>query len=386
MRRRRALCSILPPYILRNIATRGDVDDRAMALASMQLSITPRDERQAVAVLAIAGELILPPRRKRRTVFDARMTEDLPGLNVRSEGQRATRDLVVNEAYEAAGKTYDYFRRVHGRSSVDDRGMRLDSTVHFGEAFSNAHWNGRQMIYGDGDGKYFGRFTSAIDVVAHELTHGVTQHAAGFAFSGQGGALAEHYSDVFGLMVKQYEAGKSEDWIVGRGLFTDRVHGEGIRSFQAPGTAFHDPVLGRDLQPAHMRDYVKTSSDHGGVHINSGIPNHAFYRAAALLGGKAWEHVGRIWYRALINELGPRSRFQHCADATWRAAGELFGSGSAPQDAVRAGWAAVGVDVSERALAGEPKPATTKPRAERPRDLFDAFVPPDAAAELPNFA
>jgi Zn-dependent metalloprotease len=299
--RRRALCSIVPPFILRNIATRGDEEDRAMALAT---------------------------RRKRRTAFDA----------------------MVNEAYEGASRrTYDYFREVHGRSSVDDRGMRLDSTVHFG--------------------KYFRRFTSALDVIAHELTHGVTEYAAGFAFSGQGGALAEHYSDVFGLMVKQHAAGKSTEWILGRDLFTDRVHGEGIRSFAAPGTAFDDPILGKDPQPSHMRDYVKTSADDRGVHVNSGIPNHAFYRVATLLGGKAWETAGRIWYRALVDELGPRSRFQHCADATWRAAGTLFGTGSEPQHAVLAGWRAVGVEVADGVT--------------RPRMHFD---PPDAAAELPQLA
>jgi Zn-dependent metalloprotease len=256
---------------------------------------------------------------------------------------------------------------VHGRSSIDDRGMRLDSTVHFDEGFNNAHWNGRQMIYGDGDGKYFRRFTSALDVVAHELTHGVTQYAAGFAFSGQGGALAEHYADVFGLMVKQWIAGQSREWIVGRELFTERVNGDGIRSFIAPGTAFDDDVLGKDPQPSHMRDYVRTSADDRGVHINSGIPNHAFYRVAEMLGGKAWETAGKIWYRALADELGPRSRFQHCADATWRAAGQLFGKGSEPQDAVLEGWKAVGIEVVDA----------------RPLAVFDL---PDAAAEIPNFA
>src|SRR5215212_2454568 len=139
MRRRRP-CSFVPPYILRNIAARGDEEDRAMAVATMRLSGAPRAERQAVTIAAALGELVLPPRRKRRTVFDARMSQDLPGLNVRSEGARPSRDVVVNEAYDAAGRTYDYFRRVHGRSSVDDRGMRLDSTVHFGSGFSNAHW------------------------------------------------------------------------------------------------------------------------------------------------------------------------------------------------------------------------------------------------------
>ena len=374
--RRRALCSIVPPHILRNIAARGDDEDRVRAMATLAMSAEPRAERQ---VAVFDAELILAPRRKQRTVFDARMTRDLPGLHARSEGGRPSRDAVVNEAYEGAGRTYDYFRRVHGRRSIDDRGMRLHATVHFGEGFSNAHWNGRQMIYGDGDGKYFRRFTSALDVIAHELTHGVTQHAAGLAFSGQGGALAEHYSDVFGLMVKQYAEGKSTEWIIGRQLLTERVNGEGIRSFSAPGTAFDDPVLGKDPQPAHMRDYVKTSADDRGVHINSGIPNHAFYRVATLLGGKAWETAGRIWYRALTRELGTRSRFQHCADATWRAAGELFGAGSAPQEAVLIGWRSVGVELSQAVI--EPGPRLRVRRSET-----EHFEPPAPAAEVPHFA
>lgn len=372
---RRALCSIVPPHILHNIAARGDEEDRVRAMATLAMSAEPRAERH---VAVFAGELVLAPRRKQRAVFDARMTRDLPGLHARSEGGRASRDAVVNEAYEGAGRTYDYFRRIHDRRSIDDRGMRLQATVHFGEGFNNAHWNGRQMIYGDGDGKYFHRFTTALDVIAHELTHGVTQQTARFAFSGQGGALAEHYSDVFGLMVKQYAEGKSREWIIGRELLTERVNGEGIRSFSAPGTAFDDPVLGNDPQPAHMRDYVKTSADDRGVHINSGIPNHAFYQVATLLGGKAWETAGRIWYHALTRELGPRSRFQHCADATWRAAGELFGTGSAPQEAVLAGWKSVGIYASQGVIDRGPRL-----RIRRSKEHFD---PPAPAAEVPHFA
>jgi Zn-dependent metalloprotease len=286
----------------------------------------------------------------------------------------------VNEAYDGAGKTYDFFRRIYGRRSVDDRAARLDATVHFGDRFNNAHWNGRQMIYGDGDGKYFHRFSSALDVIAHELTHGVSQYAAGFGFSGQAGALAEHFSDVFGVLVKQYwsrQTAARANWLIGEALLTSRVSGDAIRSLKAPGSAYDDPVLGRDPQPAHMRDYVKTFADRRGVHINSGIPNHAFYRVATLLGGRAWERAGRIWYRALTREMGPRAQFRHCADATWRAAGELFGHGSEPQAAVLAGWSAVGIAVSPAALR---EAARLPVRARRARERFE---PPAPAAEVP---
>lgn len=344
-----------------------------LALASLAVSHAPRRERQALT--ALAGELVLPPRAKRRTIHDAAGSTVLPGRIARTEGERRTPDISVNEAYECSGLTYDYFRRVHGRHSIDGQGLGLRSTVHFGDRFNNAHWNGRQMIYGDGDGKYFHRFTASLDVVAHELTHGVTQYTAALGSSGQCGALAEHFSDVFGILVRQYREKKTaaqSDWMIGAGLLTARVSGSGIRSLKAPGTAYDDKVLGRDPQPAHMRDFVKTYADDRGVHVNCGIPNHAFYRVADALGGRAWDVAGKIWYATLTRELGPRARFQHCADATCRVAGELYGTGSAPQDAVRAAWHAVGIEV---AVAG------TRPQpARRGREGFNA---PVAGAELP---
>ncbi len=371
----RVRCSVVPPYILRNIARNGDAQDRAIALAALDLSSISRVERQA-PVAVVAGEIIVPARARRRTVFDARESQQLPGKRVRGEGSAPSRDTSVNEAFDGAGRTYDFFREVLGRTSIDDRGMRIESTVHYGHNFANAHWNGRQMIYGDGDGKYFRRFTASLDVIAHELMHGVTQYAAGIGYSGQCGALAEHYSDVFGVLVKQYarkQTAARADWLVGAELFTSRVQGDAIRSMKAPGTAYDDPILGRDPQPSHMRHFVRTSSDDRGVHINSGIPNHAFYRVAIALGGRAWDVAGRIWYRALTEELGPRSRFQHCADATWRAAGALYGANSEPQHAVRAAWKAVGLEINAAV------------RIER-RDAQPVFVPPDAAAEVPYLA
>lgn len=366
-------CSIVPPYILRSIARRGDAADRVRALAALELSLEPRRARQAAAV--VAGPLLLARPGKRRTIFDAANSRELPGRRVRSERGRPAGDAAVDEAFEAAGRTYDFYREVLGRKSLDDRGMRLDSTVHYGRAFSNAQWDGAQMIYGDGDGKYFRRFTACLDVVAHELTHGVTQYAAALGYSGQCGALGEHFADVFGVLVKQHASGQRADradWLVGAGLFTRRVDGRAIRSMKQPGSAYDDPILGRDPQPAHMRDLVEGRADDGGVHVNSGIPNHAFYRVAIALGGHAWEVAGRIWYRALTRELGPRSRFQQCADATWRAALELYGRGSHAEQAVRDGWASVGIEI--RGLA-------------RPvRQPLPVFEPPAGAAEVPFLA
>jgi Zn-dependent metalloprotease len=244
---------------------------------------------------------------------------------------------------------------------VDGNGLRLDSTVHYQKGYDNAFWDGKQMVYGDGDEdlpvaeRLFNRFTSALDVIGHELTHGVTQYEANLAYWDQSGALNESLSDVFGSLVKQYQRNQTasqSDWIIGEGLFTPNVNGVGIRSMKAPGTAYNDPVLGRDPQPANMKDYVRTVEDNGGVHINSGIPNYAFYVTAIEIGGYAWEKAGRIWYKTLTDKLQERSTFQQACDLTYEAAGELFGTNSLEQQAVKKGWAEAGIIVSGDAPKG----------------------------------
>ena len=202
------------------------------------------------------------------------------------------------------------------------------------------------MVYGDGDGRLFNRFTISLDVVGHELTHGVTQTEAQLLYRGQPGALNESMSDVFGSLVKQWarnETADRADWLIGEGLFTSEVRGAALRSMKAPGTAYDDPVLGRDPQPADMAHYVHTGSDNGGVHINSGIPNRAFCLTALHLGGYAWQKAGLIWYRALTGALGPASDFQAVGDATAAVAAALFGEGSIEQQAVVDAWRTVGI-------------------------------------------
>jgi Zn-dependent metalloprotease len=222
--------------------------------------------------------------------------------------------------------------------------MPLDGTVHYGSNYDNAFWDGSRMVFGDGDGELFIRFTVAVDVIGHELTHAVTEATAGLVYSGQSGALNESVSDVFGSLVKQRQLGQDAadaDWLIGAGLFTAAVQGEALRSMRAPGTAYDDDVLGRDPQPGHMRDFVDTTDDNGGVHINSGIPNHAFYLAATALGGPAWEVAGQVWYDTLVGGLAAGSDFAAFATATVAAAQSRFGSDEA--QAVRSAWDAVGV-------------------------------------------
>jgi Zn-dependent metalloprotease len=337
-----SFCGILPPHILLSIIAHGTEEERREALATLTQSERFRERRLLFATLPV----LMLGAEKLRTVYDAKGKTSLPGVRVRGEGDLPTPDDAVNEAYDGAGATYDLYFEAYGRNSIDGQGMRLDSSVHYGHAYDNAFWDGAQMVYGDGDGKLFERFTRSVDVIGHELTHGVTAHEANLDYQGQPGALNESFSDVFGSLVKQRTLGQSAaqaDWLIGQGLFTPMVKGMALRSMKAPGTAYDDPVLGKDPQPATMKGYVETNEDDGGVHINSGIPNHAFYLAAVSIGGNAWENAGQIWYDALTKRLRRDSDFAAAARETLAAASDRYGSGSAEAEAVSDAWKKVGV-------------------------------------------
>jgi Zn-dependent metalloprotease len=303
---------------------------------------------------------------ERRTIYDAQQGSEasLPGKLVRGEGDKATGDAEVDEAYDFSGDTYDFYKQVFNRNSIDDHGMRLDSSVHFSNNYDNAFWNGQQMVYGDGDGVIFERFTKCLEVVGHELTHGVTANTAQLEYQGESGALNESFSDVFGSLVKQWqnkESADQADWLIGAGLFTPAINGVAIRSMKAPGTAYDDPnTIGKDPQPADMSGFDPNAD----VHTNSGIPNHAFYLAASKIGGNAWEKPGLIWYRTLTQRLQPTSTFQDAADTTVAVAGELYGAGSLEQKSVQEAWQEVGIDPSV-ATAFRMVVQPSKPKAKR---------------------
>ena len=353
MHRHPHVSCFLPPHILKNIAANGTENQKDSAIETFKVSAQMRGQRQGLSDFKAAAFRVVVGG-KERIVYDANHGSSLPGTVVRRENDPPSGDVAVNEAFDGSGVTYDLYQNVYERNSIDNNGMRLDSTVHYQTGYDNAFWNGEQMVYGDGDEdlpaneRLFNRFTIAIDVIGHELTHGVTQFEAKLNYFFQPGALNESMSDVFGSLVKQYsltQTADQADWIIGAGLLTSNVNGVGIRSMKAPGTAYDDPVLGKDPQPAHMRDYVNTVSDNGGVHINSGIPNHAFYITALEIGGNAWEKAGQIWYVTLRDKLGANSNFQECANFTYQVAGELYGAGSLEQQAVKKGWLEVGLTV-----------------------------------------
>ncbi|MFZ0327370.1 MAG: M4 family metallopeptidase [Nitrososphaeraceae archaeon] len=336
-------CFIVPEYINRRILERGSEDQKHKAWQNLIITEQLRGRRSIAGSMA---SLFVRSDKLHRTIFDAHNSESLPGKLVRGEGGRPTGGRPVTEAYDYSGDTYNFYKVVFDRNSVDSNGMKLDSTVHFGEEYNNAFWNGTQMVYGDGDGQIFNRFTSSLDVIGHELTHGVTQYEAALQYQDQSGALNESFSDIFGSLVKQYtlkQTADEADWLIGPGLFTRKIKGVALRSMKAPGTAFDDPTIGKDPQPGHMKEYVNTSNDNGGVHTNSGIPNHAFYLTAIEIGGKAWEKAGKIWYITLRDRLSENATFQDTANLTFDVAGTLFGKDSKEQKAVASGWKGTGI-------------------------------------------
>jgi Zn-dependent metalloprotease len=352
---RLACCFIAPPNLLARLAESDRPDQRDAALRTIAASASLRTQRsfvnQVMRELNVkVGDLafIAPPAGEQRTVYDVEHggRSSLPGRRVRGEGDPPSGDDAVNEAYDGADNVYDFYKGVFDRDSIDGSGLELISSVHYGVGFDNAFWNGAQMVYGDGSGHLFveGGLTKAIDVIGHEMTHGVTQHTAGLRYGSQPGALNESMSDVFGSLVKQYtldQSAEEADWLIGEGTLLPQL-GRALRSMKEPGTAYEG-----DPQPAHMSDYVDLPddndprNDNGGVHINSGIPNRAFYLTAAAMGGNAWEVTGRIWYATLTERLHPDSDFGAAAQATVEVAGELFDAKA--EEAVRTAWREVGV-------------------------------------------
>ncbi|GAA3059565.1 M4 family metallopeptidase [Streptomyces roseofulvus] len=339
-------CTIVPPHLLEKLAA----DGRESAQRTLQADSALRTRRRVTTLRAAqsapASALTGTPR---RAVHDAEHTETLPGREVRAEGDAPVGDATVNRAHAGLGATFDLFMKVYGRDSMDGSGMPLIATVHYGVDYANAFWDGSQMVFGDGDGDLFLDFTLPVDVIGHELAHGFTQHTANLEYYGQSGALNESVSDVFGALVKQYALGQSAaeaDWLIGAGLLGPGVdRGVALRSMKEPGTAYDDDVLGKDPQPGHMDDYVRTSRDNGGVHINSGIPNRAFHLLATELGGNAWERAGLIWYDVMTGgALAPDTGFAEFAAATVAAAKARYGD-AAELQAVTKAWAAVGLPV-----------------------------------------
>ena len=378
---RSGISCIIPPHLLAKLLESGDKRVSEPALNTLLTTTHLRGERAVRALLAVNPS----PDSGRRTVYDCERRRNLTSARIaRTEDGAASSDASVNRAFDGLGSTRDFYLEVFDRNSIDDRGMRLNGYVHFGSRYQNAFWDGQQMVFGDGDGTIFTDFTGSLDVIAHELTHGVIEYTANLEYHFQPGALNESIADVFGSLVKQWmrnEQASQADWLVGAEILTPGIAADALRSLKAPGTAYDNNLMGRDPQPAHMNDFVTLpdteQGDWGGVHINSGIPNKAFYLAATSIGGYAWEAPGHIWYEALKAST-VTTNFQQFADTTYLKAGQLYGANSSEQQAVAAAWREVGVRVR---TTDPPRPSPRRDKTKDADSLLELRQKIDVIAE-----
>jgi hypothetical protein len=332
-------CGFVPPYLLRHLAAQEHPTIAANEHPSGQtlaIDAAFRERRAGAAAQAPSAPVraVAVDQGDRWVIHSAGNQETLPGTVARSEGDGAVDDLAVDEAYAWTQQVWDLYEQQFDRRSFDGVGSTVTVTVHYGQNYDNAFWDGEQLVFGDGDGEIFERFTKPADVLAHEFSHGVVQYTSAFSYADQPGALNESIADVFASMSIQRAAGQTADqasWLIGEGLFKPGINAKALRSMLEPGTAYDDPQLGKDPQVGSMADYVDTGEDNGGVHVNSGIPNRAFALAATSIGGQSWDQAGQAWYGALTSEeVGAETDFLGFAEATVAAAGRPVDVGSDP--------------------------------------------------------
>jgi Zn-dependent metalloprotease len=340
---RRHICFFVPPHIVDHMAkaTAADGLEPGAAQRTAVASDKLRQQRRYATNASLATLTPPQPGKADRQVYDDKNQWDYDVQLVRGEGDQPVAGANANAAYDALGATRSFYKEVLGRDSIDNVGSTLVADVNFGELYDNAFWDGQRMVFGNGDNIIFKDFTGDVDVIGHELTHGVTQYTAGLQYTDQPGALNEAFSDIFGSCVDMYannrDAGE-HNWLIGEDVMADGLYGEAIRSMSHPGTAYDNSLMGHDPQPDSMAGYVPG----GDPHLNSGIINRTFYLTALDLGAFP---AAKIWYAALQN-LWPTAQFADAAHVCGEMARILARDGvvarQAPQT-VRAAFHEVGI-------------------------------------------
>jgi Zn-dependent metalloprotease len=259
----------------------------------------------------------------------------------------------TNLPLQLANKAYDFFHNKFNMESFDNENAPIDVHVNFGQKYNNAFWDGKRMVFGTGDGKYFNTFLTQ-NVFTHEFTHAITEYKCGLKYENQPGALNEHLSDVFAVCGDHISTGIKPSiatWLIGEEVFNTKViNAKGLRSFKNE-LAYDDKTIGKDPQPKHMKDFKvlpnTDKGDWGGVHINSGIPNRAFYEFCMLaeteLGDErvnySWNAPAQIWFNT-YRKIHPDTEFQEFAIATISVAKRIHPQ---LQKQLRKAWTIVGV-------------------------------------------
>jgi Zn-dependent metalloprotease len=314
------ICHFVPDIMLKELHKQGyDIETEQ---AKMDDSFRLR--RQGMMTLMRAMPAI---GNNERQVYDSQNTGSNRLKLVRSEQDAPTKDPEIDAAFDNAGIVRDYFKTVLAWESVDNNGMDLVINVNYLVKYNNAFWDGEQMSFGDGDGVNFKGFVYALDVTAHELAHGLVQFTANLEYKGQSGALNEHFADVFGTAIKQWhfkQTEKTGNWLIGESCLTGKLAGKAIRSMKAPA----DPTVVMYPQPDSMAKIFKGTADNGGVHINSGIPNRAFYLVAMEIGT---QNATLLWFETL-KTLKPTAKFKDLYSRLKKKTAELVKSNKMPQN------------------------------------------------------
>lgn len=265
-------------------------------------------------------------------------------------------DPAAVSAHINSDKVNKYYQAVHKRNSLDDKGMALISTVHIGSKWNNAAWNGKQMLYGDGDGIQLGSLSGGLDVTGHEMTHGVITKSANLTYENESGAINESLADIFGTFNEIYST-KENEWEMGEDITTPNVAGDGgLRSLSDPGSKrISTTYMPSGYYPDTYDERYLGTLDNGGVHINSGINNKAAYLISqggtnngVTIVGIGVTKAEKIYYRALTKYLTASSGFKEMREAAIQSSKDLYpdrnGSPSAETTAVINAYNSVGVN------------------------------------------
>lgn len=386
-------CSIVPDEFFHAL-----VDDHNLNPAIRELASNTLDAGHTLHTEATSVSASIPEGKRKSKkrfgitfgefdIYDAGNGKKIPGtFRADEESFIPTNDIQIDVLYHWLRKIHQFFHKVFNYKLFDGKGNPIQVSIHYGEKCMNAYWKNGTIVIGDGDAHGLYDFWKSDDIIAHEITHGIIEHTSGLKNSGETGALNEHLADVFAILYKQYRQNAGRDdpssytWTIGEKLFVGQkenrtapvqapadfpqhrsyvIHGDqqspqGYCVVTDPSTPFshhwHRPYL-RDFaepgtsnppQPNHWNNRKLVAYDRGGVHLNSGIPNFAFYTAAIEAGGPTWTGVGQVWFRAMLDpSLSANSTFKHFAALTLKHATESYPGLVEP---IKKGWSKVAVD------------------------------------------
>jgi Zn-dependent metalloprotease len=338
-------CFIIPRDVLERFAAEKDLSAEVRknlqdsAKISHELRELRKQAGQLTNVTTAAAALVELAAAPQVTVYDCKTTSTLPGTAVANPG--GSSDQTAKRTFGETTKVAKFYKEVFNRNSIDNAGMTMMSSIHYGVKYNNAMWNGSQMVYGDGDGALFVDFTHGDDVIGHELTHGVTQHSLQLAYSDDAGGLNESMSDCFGSMFRQWEKKqdvKAADWLIGHDIIGPTAKSKGFTCLRDMA----NPAAKHCLAPQPTKySQITPGMD---PHYSSGPPNLAFCTACKTLGGHSWEKVGQVWYRSLTG-FGPtpNMKMKAFADRTRQVAHTMYSGTPAIGSAIDTGWKQVGL-------------------------------------------